>query len=276
MQTIKNWIKKNFSSLVYRKQKSATRKRELAAHVQSFGQRPVSKLSGASFDVFTYHGEDGIIFYLLQQLKDVPKIFVDIGAGDCIKSNCACLVFHFGWDGLFADKNEKQLSVGKKFYKEKIERGGAIQFATSEVTIQNVNEIITGAGFSNEMGLLSIDIDGNDYWIWKAINSIQPRIVVIEAKVEFGYHNIVVPYGEHNHHSVDKMYNGASLEAFVKLGKEKGYKLVGANAQGYNLFFVRNNESIPEAISADVLTDPATIRSFYPESFFGKHKFVTA
>lgn len=252
------------------------RKAELLDHLQRFSETPPSKLSDASFDIFTYHGEDGIIAYLLEQLGNVSKQFVDIGAGDCVKSNCACLAFHFNWNGLFIDKSVGQLSVGRSFYKRKIEKGATIRFLDSNVTAENVNEIIVNAGISNEVGLLSIDIDGNDYWIWKALDIIQPRIVVIEAKVEFGHHSIVVPYGSENHHSTDSMYNGASVGALVKLGKEKGYKLVGANMQGYNLFFVKYTEDLVEVTPADVLTHPETIRSFYPESFFNEHKFVKA
>jgi len=276
MQAIKNWIKKNFSSWVYRKKVNPLRKTELLDHVRQLSKSPSTRLSDASFDIFTYHGEDGIIAYLLEQLGSVPKLFVDIGAGDCVKSNCACLALHFNWNGLFIDKNADQLSIGRNFYKKKIEKGAAIRFLASEVSAENVNEIIANAGISNEVGLLTIDIDGNDYWIWKAINAIQPCIVVIEAKVEFGHHNIVVPYGPENHHSTDRLYNGASVEALVKLGKEKGYKLVGANPKGYNLFFVRSNEDLSAATPADVLTHPETVRSFYPESFFNEHKFVKA
>jgi hypothetical protein len=121
--------------------------------------------------------------------------------------------------------------------------------------------------------LLSIDIDGNDYWIWKAIDIIRPRIVIIEAKVEFGYNNVIVPFDMRNHHSADKMYNGASVEAFRQLGIRKGYKLVGANRFGYNLFFVRENENMAAVTTRDVLTDPVTLQSFYPESFFEEHPF---
>lgn len=276
MQPIKNWIKKNFSSWVYRNKVKSVRKAELLNHVQQLSKTPPLKLWDASFDVFTYHGEDGIIAYLLEQMGNVPKQFVDIGAGDCVKSNCACLAFHFNWNGLFIDKNIDQLSIGRNFYKKKIEKGAAILFSASEVTAENVNEIIANAGISDEIGLLSIDIDGNDYWIWKAIDAIQPRIVVIEAKVEFGHHNIVVPYGPENHHSTDSRYNGASVKALVKLGKEKGYKFVGANVQGYNLFFVKNSEGISAATPDDVLDHPEAVRSFYPESFFNEHKFVKA
>lgn len=238
-------------------------------------EKSITKLHEASYNNFTYHGEDGIILYLLNQMTDVPSVFVDIGSGDCIKSNCANLAVHYGWEGIFIDKNEKQLVIGKRFYQSFVDRGRRIQILNETVLADNVNEILSRAGMNGEIGLLSIDIDGNDYWIWKAIEKIKPRIVVIEAKVEFGKKDLIVPYGDNNHHSVDKMYNGASVEAIRKLGKMKGYKMAGSNRQGYNLFFVRQEENIMEESVDSVLSDPETIQSFYPESFYTKHKFIT-
>jgi hypothetical protein len=274
MQALKYWIKRNFAGWIYGRKKNPARKRKMIAWLQQFNTRPAASLSDASFDIFTYHGEDGIISYLLQQLSNVPSIFVDIGAGNCIIGNCAALAQHFSWSGVFIDKDDKQLSTGKGFYKEQIASGTNFRFIAATVTMENVNALIKGSGVSENIGILSIDIDGNDYWVWKAIDVIQPRIVVIEAKVEFGYYDAIVPYSAGNHRSVDKMYNGASVEAFRKLGEAKGYKLVGANKYGYNLFFVKENENIPAVTAAGVLKYPGTIKSFYPETFFKEHKFV--
>lgn len=238
-------------------------------------EKPITKLYEASYNNFTYHGEDGIILFLLNHMTDVPSVFVDIGSGDCIKSNCANLAVHYGWEGIFIDKNEKQLAIGKRFYQSFVDRGQKIRILNEMVLAENINEVLSKAGVNREIGLLSIDIDGNDYWIWKMIEKINPRIVVIEAKVEFGKRDLIVPYGDDNHHSVDKMYNGASVEALRKLGKKKGYKMVGSNRQGYNLFFIRQEEKIKEENVDSVLSDPETTQSFYPESFYKMHEFIT-
>lgn len=275
MNKIKNWIKKHFGNWLYRKQSSALTKEEMERWLKNLVYQPITRLSDASYNVFTYHGEDGILLYLLQQMKNVPASFVDIGSGDCIKSNCANLVVHFSWGGVFIDQNVQQLSIGESFYKKKIAEGASIKFVESVVTVENINKIIQENVGDINIGLLSIDIDGNDYWIWKTIEVIQPSIVVVEAKVEFGYKDVVVPYGDHNHHSKDRMYNGASVSAFQKMGLQKGYKLVGANKQGYNLFFVKNDETLPALSLQEILTDPVTRESFYPESFFEKHKSIT-
>lgn len=238
--------------------------------------KPPARLRDASYDIFTYHGEDGIIGFLLSRLSGVPPVFADIGSGDCIKSNCAYLAVHEGWKGCFLDTQAEQLEVGKKFYGARGGKDNGIRFLQAYITPENVNGLLSGAGLNGEIGLLSIDIDGNDFWIWKAIGVIRPRIVVIEAKVEFGIDNRVVPYAKSNHHSADKMYNGASVEALKELGRQKGYKLAGANKQGYNLFFVQQHELIQEEQVVDILSDPEIRRSFYPPSFFMEHQFSKA
>lgn len=274
MQLIRQWIKRNFARLVYCRQKNSARKYELLKWLEQCERKSLAFLPDASFDIFTYHGEDGIISFILQKLGSVPKTFVDIGAGDCIKSNCAALATHFGWNGIFIDKDEKQLAIGKSFYKNIVKQGSEILFINQEVNNRNVNNIISASGMKGKIGLLSIDIDGNDYWIWKTIAIIEPEVVVIEAKVEFGFRNVIVPYGPQNHHSADKKYNGASVESLRLLGEKMGYKLVGSNKQGYNLFFVRQNRNLRTADTEEILREPAVIKSFYPEIFFDEHKFL--
>ena len=216
-----------------------------------------------------------MINYLLNRMKDVSPVFVDIGAGDCIKGNCTNLAIHFGWKGLFIDADASQLAVGRNFYKHKVKQGVVIKIIQSVVKPDNVNDLLAEPLLKDGVGLLSIDIDGNDYWVWKAIETIRPRLVVIEAKVEFGYRNVIVPFGKANHRSVDEGYNGASIEAFRLLGEQKGYKLVGANADGYNLFFVRQDEDIPSASVEDIIEYGIAGVMVYPDSFFSSHTFVS-
>lgn len=273
MDGIRRFIKKHFGHRVYRDALSAGRKAELEAFATRLLTDAPFSLSDASFDVFTYHGEDGILNYLINRLGNVPRCFVDIGAGDCIKSNCANLAIHFGWEGLFIDQDNKQLSVGKHFYKNLVKDGRQLSFDGSEVTPGNINDLIRSYVGKQPVGLLSIDIDGNDYWVWKAVTAIQPEVVVIEAKVEFGCRNLVVPYGPQNHRSVDLMFNGASVKALALLGQSKGYKLAGANKQGYNLFFVKKKSPLREVSAELLLEDPQVNSSFYPASFFSAHTF---
>ena len=273
MFRFKQGVKVNFPKLIYWKALSAGIRKKAEQHLDYFRNSPPTVLSETSLDIFTYHGEDGMLLWLLKNMQNVPSYFIDIGAGDGIKGNCTNLAVHFGWNGLFIDQDQEKLSAGRKFY-SKIKPGNPPIFMTETVTVLNIDRLIGEAGVPEEPGLMSIDIDGNDYWIWKAITVIRPRIVIIEAKVEFGLRDVVVPYGDSNHHSCDRQYNGAGVEALRKLGREKGYKLVGANKQGYNLFFVQAGEHIPEVSTASLLSDPEVKKSFYPESFFANHTFA--
>ncbi|MBL7732211.1 MAG: hypothetical protein JNM88_13610 [Chitinophagaceae bacterium] len=271
MEAVKHFIKKHFSRLLYKRKTNAARRLELEQHTAAMRKQQPASIADASFDIFTYHGEDGILHYLLSFLPDAPRRFVDVGSGDCIKSNCAMLAVQLGWEGVFIDKNKRQLAVGRHFYGS-LSTANKLSFTEAAVTPATINQLAT----SRQAGVLSIDIDGNDYWIWKALDAIQPEVVIIEAKVEFGQRNCVVPEGPGNHHAVDPMYNGASVEALTRLGRSKGYKLAGANKQGYNLFFVKQHHPLPEVSAASVLNDPDTVSSFYPDTFFHTHTFTEA
>ncbi len=112
------------------------------------------------------------------------------------------------------------------------------------LTKENINSAI-GRYLQGEIDFLSIDIDGNDYWLWRAIDVIDPRVVCIEYNASFGAdRSITIPYipdfQRHNYHE-SGFYGGASLRALEKLGKEKGYELVYVEDSGVNSFFVKKN-----------------------------------
>jgi hypothetical protein len=112
------------------------------------------------------------------------------------------------------------------------------------LTSENINQLIKDNDFSGEIDLLSIDIDGNDYWIWKAIECVRPRVVVIEYNTYWMEEEAVtVPYNPQFQAKIfdGAYYCGASLAAFVTLGEKLGYRLVGSNTGQYNAFFVRND-----------------------------------
>lgn len=224
-------------------------------------------LNDTGFKVFSQHEEDGLLFFLIAATGNIPRVFVDIGSSDGINSNCANLAVNLGWHGLFIDADATAIERGNYFYK-KIPDPWSYKplFACHKVTAENINGIINASGISGPVGLLSIDIDGNDYWVWKALTIIEPIIVVVEANVEMGLQHLVVPYeAGFNHQQRDPIYHGASVNAFIRLGREKGYRLVGANQYGHNLLFVRNgyaDEHLPEVDAASVLQHPSAQESF--------------
>jgi len=216
-------------------------------------------ISETGFRVFSQFEEDGKLLFIFSIIGMENKTFVEIGSDDGINSNSANLYFHFGWDGLFIDGNEESIKRGREFYSKYPHKlFYKPKFICSKVTRENVNQLIESAGFTGEIGLLSVDIDGNDYWIWDALEVISPKVVIIETHVEFGLRNIVVPY-DANYHYPGKhpVYHGASPIAMTKLAKKKGYRLVGANELGFNFIFVKNGlaeAEIPEVSVESVLT----------------------
>jgi len=207
-------------------------------------QAPLPKLADVGFRVYSQTDEDGIILFLFSVIGTANKIFVEIGAGDGIECNCANLAINFGWHGMFIDGNEENSASGIQFYASHLDtRIFPPKFVSAMVNRDNINDIIGNAGFRGEIDFLSIDIDGMDYWIWEAIDCVNPRVVLVEANGKFGMRSITVPYDAnwiYDQH-VHPHYHGASLSAFTKLANKKGYRLVGTNRFGYNAFYVRNN-----------------------------------
>lgn len=223
--------------------------------------QPLPRLGDSGFRVFSQFEEDGLLAYLAAVLELSPKIFIDIGAADGINSNCANLALNLGWHGLFIDGNGPSIERGREFYQAHPDTSlFPPLFKQGFITAENINQLIKDAGITGDVGCVSIDLDGNDCWIWNALDVVKPAVVVIETHIEFGAENIAVPYdpafvypGKHPD------YFGASAPAMVSLGRKKGYRLVGANRFGFNLFFVRD-EIFPDrvpAVSVDsVLTHP--------------------
>jgi hypothetical protein len=229
--------------------------------------KTLPKLAETGFRVFSQFEEDGKLLFIFSVIGMEHKTFVEIGADDGINSNSANLHFNFGWHGLFVDGNPKSIARGRKFF-GKYPHGWTYKpvFACEMVKRENINQIIEKAGFKGKIGLLSIDIDGNDYWVWDALTIVDPTVVIIETHNEFGYNDIVVPY-DPNYFYPGKhpIYHGASPIAMTKLAKKKGYRLVGANELGFNFIFVKNgvaDELLPEVTVESVLQHPSTIEGF--------------
>lgn len=219
------------------------------------------QLTDTGFRVFSQFEEDGLLLCIFTLIGMGSRRFVDIGSADGINSNCANLALNHGWHGLFIDGNAALVEQGEAFYAAHPDTWAwPSRFVHARITRENVNEIIEGAGVSGEVDLLSIDIDGNDYWVWDALGVIQPRVVIVETHVQFGEHNIVVPYdpayvypGEHPD------YNGASPVAMARMAAGHGYRLVGANAYGFNTIYVRQGEgedALPEVSVASTQRHP--------------------
>ena len=210
--------------------------------LENFQGKRSSKIIDYEFQVFSQWGEDGIISYLVNNIDIENKFFIEFGVENYLESNTRFLLKKFNWSGLIIDSSQKNIDYIKK---DKIYWQHDINALCEFISRENVNKIFLENISQKNIGLLSIDIDGNDYWVWKAISTIDPSIVVIEYNSILGSSkNYTVPYNknfERNKAHYSNLYYGASLPALVKLGKEKGYALVTCNSAGNNAFFVKKN-----------------------------------
>lgn len=194
------------------------------------------------FKVFSQWDEDGLIQFLIA-CCDIPNnTFVEIGVSDYTEANTRFLAFNDNWSGLVIEGDAASVAAIKSadwYWRY------AVNAVHSFVTAENINETLIANGMTGDIGLLSIDIDGVDYWIWKAIEAVSPRILICEFNGIYGAEAAVtVPYAPdfdrmRRHYS--GIYAGASLRALVRLGKVKGYTFVGTNIGGNNAFFVRDD-----------------------------------
>jgi hypothetical protein len=233
----------------------------LAAGYRELHRRggPLPSFDDVAFRSYSQNREDGILLYVFTLIGAMNHTAVEICAGDGIECNTANLVLNHGWTALLVDGDATRVARGREFYARRREtRVWAPTFAHRWVTAENVNQVLIEHDISGEIDLLSLDLDGVDWWIWRAINVIEPRVVIVEYQDIWGPERAVtVPYdagfrAEFRDRAPD--FAGASLAAFVKLGKEKGYRLVGCEPLGFNAFFVR------EGVGDDVLPeiDPAS------------------
>lgn len=221
----------------------------------------VPSLSETGFRCFSQFEEDGKLLFIFAMLGIPSGTFVDIGAADGINSNCANLALNFGWRGVFFDGNPENIRRGREFYGRHPDAWAyPPKFVHARVMRENVNELLASAGVPADVDLMSIDIDGNDYWIWDAIQHVVPKVVIIETHIEFGARSIVVPYDRnYSYPGKHPDYHGASPAAMVKLANAKGYRLIGSNDYGFNTIYVRRGlgeDVLPEVAAESVLSHP--------------------
>jgi hypothetical protein len=204
------------------------------------------RLRAHEFRVHSQNGEDGLLLHLLAQLGAPRRRLVELGCGNGRECNAANLVRHFGWGGLLVDRSTARAESARRFYREECGvEPDRLCVIERLVTAENADATLREHGPSGEIDLLSIDLDGNDYWVWKALGAVSPRVVCIEYNASLGpEEDLVVLYDA----DFDRFrlhprgwYHGASLAALARLGRERGYALVGCESAGVNAFFVRRD-----------------------------------
>lgn len=201
-----------------------------------------ASLDASEFRVYSQWGEDGIIEHLVRHVPIARPVFVEFGVEGYEEANTRFLLMHRNWSGLVLDGDAaavQRIRRSREYWLYDLTAVDAF------ITRDNINALLADHGVEGEIGLLSVDIDGMDYWIWEAIEVVRPAIVVVEYNARLGSTDAVtVPYDasfdrRKAHHSI--LYYGASLPALHALGERKGYDLVGCGSAGLNAFFVRKD-----------------------------------
>jgi hypothetical protein len=215
-----------------------------AAYVDASNLPYPERLTASRFRLLSQNQEDGVLWALFQQIGTTSKTFVELGSG-ATGGNAAMLAGEFGWTGLLVEGDQGKVEyAGRRF-----PRATAV---CAWITPETVNDLLTTHGFAREVDLLSVDVDGFDYWVWQAISVCTARVVRLEYNSMFGPDRAVtVPYDpKFNRRDHRFCYYGASLLAMTRLSASKGYRLVAVEPTGVNAFFLRNDVA-PEIPACD-------------------------
>ncbi|WP_157147117.1 FkbM family methyltransferase [Brachyspira pilosicoli] len=228
------------------------------------------RLENYGYKVYSQNDEDGIINEIFNRIGTTNKFFIEFGVQDGIECNCHYLLFQ-GWEGVFIEGSKDYCDKINKYYESLISKS-KLQVINAFITKENINDLIssTKAISIKDIDLLSIDIDGNDYHIFQAIDVINPRVVIIEYNVKFPPPvKWVMPYNsKHVWDGTEKQ--GASLQAIVDLAKVKGYELVATNISGVNAFFVRK-----DLYNKDIFTENNSAQNLNNYLKYGWHGHQT-
>lgn len=210
-----------------------------------YRQGYLQEVADTGFRLYSGGDEDGVLHYIFSIIGTTTRICAEISYPSPLGGNTTNLLRNRDWWGILVCAKEKERREVERYYSAKNCWPPVVRQAW--VTAENVNSIITDGLVAldrdTELDLLSIDIDGVDYWIWKALNH-KPRVVIIEYHDVFTTESVTVPYDPDFVRDISKPdYRSASLPALIKLGKEKGYHLVGT-VEPCNAVFIRNDISI--------------------------------
>ena len=202
---------------------------------------------------FSQSGEDGIIAHIFSEIGFESKTFLEMGFGvpEC---NAWRLMDEEGFSGTFIDENRNVVRQFMAVTKGMKINRNAVKAWQSRITLETLSATMDLVSAPDEVDLLSIDLDGNDYWIWEALE-MSARLVVIEYNPSPGKHRTVtIPYNPDFKWKSEYsgFYFGASLAALEILGKKKGYRLIGCDPVGVNAFFLRDDIESPfETVTAE-------------------------
>lgn len=184
--------------------------------------------------VFSQNGEDGVIEEILRRIGVATRSCVEFGIESGVEGNCVFLADVLGWDALFMESHPERFAALAGKYRHRPQ----VRTVQATVSPANIDALLADAGMPTALDVLSIDVDGADYWIWKAIERVRPRLVVVEYNSALDPARRLVQPLEPSLGWDGTDYFGASLGALVALAEAKGYRLVYTDLAGVNAFFV--------------------------------------
>jgi hypothetical protein len=216
------------------------------AAVQIGARDKIGHLGDVEFRVCSQWGEDGIIEWLCQRIPNISRSFIEFGVENFAEANARFLLENRGWRGLVMDGSATHMSSLRQ---DPLYWRYDLTAVAAFITAENINRLIAENGFAGDLGILSVDIDGNDYWVLEAIDCVDPAIIICEINGVFGdLKAFTVPYRP-DFQRMDAHYSGqyfgCSLAAAKLLSRRKGYTFLGTNTNGVNAFFVRDDLAGP-------------------------------
>jgi hypothetical protein len=185
--------------------------------------------------VYSQFGEDGVVEKIFEVIEPTHKYAVEFGASDGVTdNNMRRLVLEDGWGGLQIEGNEKYARQLAENYKDH----PSVKTLQAWIYPGNIEIIFEENGVPRDFDYLVIDIDSNDYYVWRAIRDFRPKVVQIEYNGAYPPPQLAVVDFHPLNYWDGTDYHGASIQSYYELGKKKGYELVYGNQAGNNLFFV--------------------------------------
>jgi len=242
----KKWLKQKLLPFPLRARKVSVKWRK--PERKNWPPRSLADVPGLAryeYSWLSQNGEDGIIRYLFDEIGFESRWFLEFGFG-AVQCNSLRLMLHEEFHGLLMDGSSENVD----FFNYTAGRFGIdrVKAVQAFITRDNLQYLVTSNGVPREIDFLSLDVDGNDYWFWEALECVLPRVVCIEYNAGLGPDwSCTVPYDDaferYSKHP-SGFFHGASLAALESLGKRKGYYLIGCDSTGTNAFFLRDDVQI--------------------------------
>ncbi len=213
--------------------------------------------------VYSQHGEDGIIAEIFRRIGTTNRAFVEFGVEDGSENNTRVLLEHERWSGLWIEGSDAQAAKARTGFAT-----FPIKVESAFVTAENIGGLFRKGQVPASPDLLSVDIDGNDFWVLRSIlGEFSPRVIVVEYNASFAPgESWVMPY-EPKFAWDGTSYFGASLTALDRLASRYGYALVACDSMGANAFFVKKD------LAAEKFSRPGDVAFHYASPKYGWASF---